>query len=404
MAKLRPVTPEHLISAEPLHGSPRSTGGEGWEPDGLGYGKPRALTENSSGLPPATGISEAGEVFPRDARSSSLRTEPDMDTIMPLRHGTNQMANVVSPASSEEDYLEGVDGAKARGRREYQRLSSEFTTVEHPLLESDFFEGDLTAQALAVCKRTVLHPYYIFLKLVGWRKLRISQYDLEPPLWQRTLNTVWPSLICLFLLTSCATQIITCFRRDQVQVFLKNGSDGLMHYHVRCERHILTSFVIPDLLLFSAFIYGLYIFRWAQTEQLTTLTEAVFLGIMSRSSGRYCHKRLTRTLQLMMVIGIAWVVFSFSVNVFRIPSLHLLDTNTQIQWIPSYRSDTNSSNLIERWVFVVVTLLGFVVMDMAYAAVVINYSIQCQLLVFLFCSICERIRAKDWDIERTIKV
>jgi CBS domain containing-hemolysin-like protein len=63
-----------------------------------------------------------------------------------------------------------------------------------------------------------------------------------------------------------------------------------------------------------------------------------------------------------------------------------------------------SSNLIERWVFVVVTLLGFVVMDMAYAAVVINYSIQCQLLVFLFCSICERIRAKDWDIERTIKV
>ena len=102
MAKLRPVTPEHLISAEPLHGSPRSTGGEGWEPDGLGYGKPRALTENSSGLPPADGISEAGEVFPRDAHSSSLRTEPDMDTIMPLRHGTSQMANVVSPASSEE--------------------------------------------------------------------------------------------------------------------------------------------------------------------------------------------------------------------------------------------------------------------------------------------------------------
>ena len=48
-----------------------------------------------------------------------------------------------------------------------------------------------------------------------------------------------------------------------------------MHYHVSCERHILTSFLIPDLLLFSAFIYGLYIFRWGQTEQLTTLTEAV---------------------------------------------------------------------------------------------------------------------------------
>lgn len=51
-----------------------------------------------------------------------------------------------------------------------------------------------------------------------------------------------------------------------------------------------------------------------------------------------------------------------------------------------------------------VTLVGFVVLDMAYAAVVINYSIQCQLLIFLFCSICERIRAKDWSIDRTIKV
>ena len=56
---------------------------------------------------------------------------------------------------------------------------------------------------------------------------------------------------------------------------------------------------------------------------------------------------------------------------------------------------TCSSNLVERWVFVIVTLLGFVLLDMAYAAVVINYSIQCQLLVFLFCSICERIRSKD---------
>ena len=113
MAKLRPATPEHVLSAELHHGSPRSTGGSGaaeeecWEPDGLGYGKPRALTGNSSvvGLPQHDGTSEAGEdVFTREAHSSSLRTEPDMDTIMPLPDGSNQMANVVSPTSSEEVY------------------------------------------------------------------------------------------------------------------------------------------------------------------------------------------------------------------------------------------------------------------------------------------------------------
>ena len=37
-------------------------------------------------------------------------------------------------------------------------------------------------------------------------------------MWQRVLNVVWPTVICLLLLTSCATQIITCFRRDMVGV------------------------------------------------------------------------------------------------------------------------------------------------------------------------------------------
>ena len=71
----------------------------------------------------------------------------------------------------------------------------------------------------------------------------------------------------------------------------------------------------------------------------------VFLGIMTRS-GRYSHKRLIRTLQLMMIVGIVWVVFSFGASVFRIPSLHLLDADTQIQWIPSYQPHTKRSMVI----------------------------------------------------------
>ena len=89
MALIRPITPEH----GELQGSPRSSAS--WEPDGLGYGKPRALTENSSDLPDT---SEAnGSVFGRE----SLRTEPDIDTILPLP-GAGQMVNVVSPTGSDE--------------------------------------------------------------------------------------------------------------------------------------------------------------------------------------------------------------------------------------------------------------------------------------------------------------
>ena len=72
--------------------------------------------------------------------------------------------------------------------------------------------------------------------------------------------------------------------------------------------------------------------------------------------------------------------------------------------VPLSHSASRSSNLVERWVFVIVTLVGFIVLDMAYAAVVVNYSIQCQLMVYLFLAICDRMRTKDWEIEQTIKV
>lgn len=52
----------------------------------------------------------------------------------------------------------------------------------------------------------------------------------------------------------------------------------------------------------------------------------------------------------------------------------------------------------------IITIIGFVVLDIAYTAVVVNYCIQCQLLVYLIRSICERIKTKDWEIDQSIRV
>ena len=63
-----------------------------------------------------------------------------------------------------------------------------------------------------------------------------------------------------------------------------------------------------------------------------------------------------------------------------------------------------SSNLAVRWILVVFTMVGFIILDMAYTAVVVNYSIQCQLLIYLMQNICDRMRTKEWEIEQAIKV
>lgn len=126
---------------------------------------------------------------------------------------------------------------------------------------------------------------------------------------------VWPSHLTPSLLSLIPFPL-------QIRITPSINSDNETFYEVRCERHILTTFLIPDILLLSAFLYGLYIFRWAQTEQLSTLTEAVsleglvaslssiilspfpshllsvqvFLALMARN-GRYSHRRLTLSLQ-----------------------------------------------------------------------------------------------------------
>ena len=101
------MTPERL-GPNGVQGGRKAAGS--WVPDGQAYGKPRALTENSAGLPDVS-VAE-GSVFARDIPSNSLRSEPDIDTILPLpgsgalaaehANSQSQMVNVVSPASSGE--------------------------------------------------------------------------------------------------------------------------------------------------------------------------------------------------------------------------------------------------------------------------------------------------------------
>ena len=104
MVEIRPTTPDWLTESRAVDGGKgdESVFEVKWAstPDGraLGYGKPRALTEASSG--------PCEDVFAGRSPGSSVRSEPDIDTILPLpgsgAAAQAQMVNVVSPTSSDE--------------------------------------------------------------------------------------------------------------------------------------------------------------------------------------------------------------------------------------------------------------------------------------------------------------
>ena len=57
-----------------------------------------------------------------------------------------------------------------------------------------------------------------------------------------------------------------------------------------------------------------------------------------------------------------------------------------------------------RVALVILMLVSFVFLDIVYVAVVINYSVQCLLLIFYIRSITEKVAEKEIDIPRAIKV
>ena len=61
-------------------------------------------------------------------------------------------------------------------------------------------------------------------------------------------------------------------------------------------------------------------------------------------------------------------------------------------------------DLAVRIVLLVISIIGFIGFDMAYTAVILNYSIECQLMIYYLKNICQRILAKEWEIDLAIRV
>ncbi|XP_064394287.1 uncharacterized protein LOC135341614 isoform X2 [Halichondria panicea] len=264
-------------------------------------------------------------------------------------------------------------------------------------------DGSSTSHELLECKRTVLKPYLIFLKMIGWRRLREAALDLARNKLSLAFNVTYPLFIFLVLLATIITQNFTCYYRTQTAYFALNETQLL----VNCTDHLVVDEVIPGLLILTAFLYGVYIFRYGEPEHLAALIETVFL---SHSQVNVSKKGIIRVLRYFLVSGVLWIILDISLNILRLLSLQLLDDNTFIQalLIPMNRP-LNSTSLhsvpenIIRYVCVLFSLVGFVFFDLLYFAVVVTYVSESQLIQYYISSIMEKVRAKTYSLEDAIK-
>lgn len=257
-----------------------------------------------------------------------------------------------------------------------QAEEHDYAVVEFP---TDM--NDTTGKQLEKCQKLVLRPYNTFLCVIGWR--RVLAYE---GVWY-IIFSFWPAIVLLLLVTSCTVQILLCYTRDSIPLI--HGDD----MYIKCSDHIASSFIMLDILLVMTYLYGLFIFRIRQHEDLSGLTEKVFCTIEEKES-----KKLSASMLFFLMLGILWIGYSIGVSIMRI-FVHGLNKEVELEFLKKYGNDSTEIKIA----MLTTAQIGFIVIDVAYASVVVNYAMQCQLIVYSINNIGGRIRTKATTIDRIIK-
>ncbi|XP_065887313.1 uncharacterized protein [Dysidea avara] len=315
-------------------------------------------------------------------------------------YSTDTSTNLLSPSD--------ISSPRALSLSLDQTIDTEIIDGRRSFLDSSTSSANSlnTGQALEICNRTIITPYLIFLKLIGWRKFSVEM-ELHESKIKKFFNFMFPLIVFLLLLLTLVTRALLCFDRTEATVDRVNGSFTYM----KCNNS--GKFFLFSIIALLSYLFGLYLFRFTYPEYLVTLIEKVFLDFADRH-GTFSQKRLLFEMRILFFCGLTWMIFSVIVNALRIASQRLLEKDTYFERLTSY----NISYLSEQYstgenpspehyelhvVLVLITIIGFTIIDFLYVALVVNYALQCQVIYFAIRATTSNFRTTHYQVDAAIK-
>ncbi|KAK7090265.1 uncharacterized protein [Littorina saxatilis] len=289
---------------------------------------------------------------------------------------------------------------------------------------TDIEEGsfNFTTSTLRKCKHQVLKPYWGLLMFIGWRTFRHDV--IAPKSWRlRLLNFVYPVMIVLLLLYTYMYEMIACewkldIKKDLVIITsprttpslnlttttpgdipdsligtastIKHTTPSPSSSTPQACEHIVTTYLIPNILHFIAYIMGLYFFRIQDNEQMYALMEKVFLQANPLQGSS--QKKLIAKTRTFLAFGSVWVLMTLVLQglyvwAYDFPRLGIFET-----YGPVFH-----------WTTFTVELAGRVVFNSVLLAVVINYGTQCEMVMFYVKGLQLRLQEKSISIKTAFK-
>lgn len=302
--------------------------------------------------------------------------------------------------------------------------------------------SNATTSQLKRCKKEVLKHYYSLLCFIGWRPVFKEDYYRMPCIW-RLFNVFYPLLIIFLLFFAYTYEVVTCagklnvvydteviepftmrpalrfnttttaqsiittttppheynfFERFSTKLRTNSGSSNdsksmrdLYDNETSAEEkqrqcgHIVTTYIVPSLMHFVAFILGFIYFRVSENEQLYSLMEKVFLAV-NNTMKTVSQDKVIKRLRLFIFVGVLWVVLAMSMQILQ----RLAFGFSQDIYKPY-------------WVFLIIQATALVIMNSIYLAVVINHATQCELIIFFVNELRTRLEEKSITLKEAMQ-
>lgn len=289
---------------------------------------------------------------------------------------------------------------------------------------------NLTTTQLRKCKRQVLRPYFRLLVFIGWRGFG-REYVNSGSIGWKILNIFYPVFIMLMLFYTYGYEIIACqwklnLQKDtqivttttsapttstprpgnhttaitfpmfsmvpaKTEHHRRNASEVDSSFPQACE-HIITTYVVPNILHFVAYVMGLLHFRIQENEQLYALMENVFLQASPSHKGAVSQQTMIRNMRAFFLLGVVWILLTMGMQglyewAFDFPNLaFFISTGPKIHYF-----------------LFAIELYGILIINSVILAVVTNYYTQCEMILFYVKGLVFRLQEKSDDLKSAMK-
>ncbi|CAF1040012.1 unnamed protein product [Rotaria sp. Silwood1] len=298
----------------------------------------------------------------------------------------------------------------------------DFGCVKVEISDLDNSCPNATTLSLMRCKKQILHPFRNLLCLIGWRPFGVDSLRRSSIL-MRIFNIIYPLFILILLLFNYTYEIIVCQGKLNVVTDTKTTTTSattlspsqnhtvlnwsslippkpfhkinVTNIQPNVCGHIFTTYILPDLLHFVAFIIGFIYFRVTEGEQMYSLMEKVFIHA-DQNMRQFSPNRVIRRLKIFLLIGTFWVLTSVAthalsnaMNDFAHPLI--FDKKNQLK-----RKSV-------RYSLFILDIICLLLSNCIHLAIVMNFVSHCEMVVFYCKSIRTRLEEKSIHLLEAMK-